>query len=167
MKPVTASGVALGLILGLVVATGISVWQAKHRPPATVGQVTPEIAAQTASPEVRTVYIYNTAKPPGSPTGSEVLTAVKTKTGTATALLSPEGRASIVLQTDPAPWFGKDHKQALYLIYGYMDNRTVTRVEYSYSLAQVKRLDIAAHLGGNVGAGESRALVGISVGYSW
>jgi hypothetical protein len=166
MKPITAG--ALGLILGLIVATSISTWQAKDRSRAVIGQATPEIATQVATPLARTVYVYRDAKKPlGIPTGSAVLTAVKTKDGTATALLDREGKTSIVLQTDPAPWFGNGHKQALYLIYGYMDNHTVTRVEYSYSLVQIKRMDIAVHLGGNAGSGESRALVGISINYSW
>lgn len=166
MKPFTAG--ALGLIFGLILATGISAWMAKHRPSAVIGQITPEIASQTATQEVKTVYVYKTArKPLGTPQGSEVLTAIKTKEGIATALLDRAGRTSIILQTDPTPWFGKSHKQTISVIYGQMDSHTVNRVEYSYSLAQIKRLDIAAHLGGNIDQGESRALVGISLSYRW
>ena len=134
---------AIWFVLGMLVSAGYMVWKSSQAPEAVPGEVTPDIRGQVATPEVRTIYLYRDAKKPrGTPAGSEVLTAVKTDTGTATALLDTEGRASIVLQTDPLPWLARESAHDVTLIYGQMDGETVTRGGYrcSYSPNDSTRL---------------------------
>lgn len=159
----------LGFVLGLMVAAGYTAWQASQAPQAVPGVVTPEIQEQVATPETRTVYVYRDAeKPLGTPAGTEVLTAVKTDTGTATALLDDTGHASIVLQTDPAPWFGRTRQQTVTVVYGSMAGEMVSRLEYRYDLWQVKNLNIGLAAETNLGATQGhRAIVGVGLSYRW
>lgn len=158
---------ALGIVLGLMFATGYVLWKASQTPEAVPGTVTPEIRGQVATPEVRTVYVYRDAKKPKGATG-EILTAVKTQTGTATALLDETGRASIVLQTDPLPWLARESAHEVTLIYGSMDHETVKRLGYRWEFLRVKRLHLGLTAETNLGAaGESRTLVGVGLAYRW
>lgn len=159
--------IAIGFALGLVVAAGYCAWRASQAPDAVPGVVTPELQKQVATPEVRTVYIYRDAKMPKGATG-DVLTAVKTDTGTATTLLDTEGRASIVLQTDPLPWLARESAHEVTLIYGQMDGETVTRGGYRWSFLQSKRLHAVAAIEANLGVSvESQTLVGVGLSYRW
>ena len=160
---------AIGFVLGILVSAGCMVWKASQAPEAVPGEVLPEILGQVATPEIRTVYLYRDAKKPrGAPTGSEALTAVKTDTGTATTLLDAAGHASIVLQTDPATWFGKTRKQTVTVIYGSMAGEMVSRLEYRYDLWQVKNLNIGLAAETNLGASQGhRAIIGVGLSYRW
>lgn len=158
---------ALGIVIGLLIAAGYVAWKAGQTPKAVPGEVTPEIRGQVATPEVRTVYVYRNAKKPKGTTG-DVLTAVKTDTGTATTLLDTEGRASIVLQTDPLPWLARESHHEVTLIYGQMDGETVTRGGYRWSFLRSKRFHAVAAIEANLGAsGESLTLVGVGLSYRW
>lgn len=156
--------ISIGFALGLVVAAGYSIWTAKHRPPAVVGQITPEIAIQTATPETRTVYIYRDAKrPAGVAKDTAVLTAVKTKTGTATAILSPEGRANIILQTDPSPWFAKANDWHGSLYAGVQGGATVYRGTVSRDIARIKNAYMGFVVAADKYPEETKIFVGIGV----
>ena len=158
---------ALGFIAGLLVAAIVCYFAWPKPQKGVIGQVTSEIQAKQAEPVIRTVYVYKDAKKSlGTSQGDEVLTAVKTKDGTATATLDTEGHAHVILTTDPTPWFGKQSKHNLSLIYGRMDHETVTRLQYRLDFIQVKKLNIGLSAGANIG-GESRALVGVSLSYAW
>lgn len=159
----------IGFILGLLISAGYVAWKASQTSDAVPGEVTPELQKQVATPEVRTVYVYRNAKKPReTPLGTEVLTAVKTDTGTATTLLDTAGRASIVLQTDPTPWFGMKRQQTVAVVYGYMAGEMVSRLEYRYDLWQVKNLNIGLAAETNLGASQGhRAIVGVGLSYRW
>lgn len=164
---IQAKSIGIGIIIGLLLSAGYVYWKSKQVPKSVVGEVTAEIKESTATPEVRTVYVYKTInKPPGTPTTTEVLTAVKTETGTATALLDESGRASIVLQTDLIPWLAFKQNHQATIIYGRMDSEMVTRVGYKWRFLQVKRLELGLAAEANI-AGDSRSLVGIELSYRW
>lgn len=161
--------IAIGFILGLLVAAGYSAWRASQAPESVPGAITPEIQRQVATPEARTIYVYRDAKKPtGTPISSDVLTAVRTDFGTATALLDDSGRASIVLQTNPTPWFGRKRQQTVTVVYGSMAGEMVSRLEYRYDLWQVKNLNIGLAAETNLGASQGhRAIVGVGLSYRW
>lgn len=129
-----------GFFIGLIVAAGICAWKAK--PVATVGDVIPELVGATKEASVRTVYIYRDAKKPkGTPATTDVLTAVKTPTGTATALLDPEGYTSIVLTKEPQPWLAKSREWHGSFYAGVQDSTTIYRATIERSFIQTKSLN--------------------------
>jgi hypothetical protein len=154
--------VATGFVLGLIVAAAVVLWRESLRPPAVVGQPTAEIAAATATPEIRTVRVYKDAKKPKGTTG-DVLTAVKTQTGTATALLSQEGRASIILQTDPTPWFATANDWHGSLYAGVQSGSVVYRGTASRDIARIKNAYVGFVVAADKYPDETRIFVGVGV----
>lgn len=129
----------IAFILGLIAATAICIWKAK--PVTVVGETIPELVGKPQEAQVRTVYVYRDAKKPnGTQPGTEVLTAVKTKEGTATALLDPVGHTSIVLTTDPLPWLAKSKEWHGSLYAGVQDSTTVYRATIERSFIQTKSI---------------------------
>lgn len=159
----------IGFILGLLIAAGYATWRAIQEPEAVIGALAPDIQKQVATPEVRTVYVYRDAKATrGTPVDSAVLTAVKTQTGTATALLDAAGHASIVLQTDPLPWIARGSSHQATLIYGSMDGKAVNRLGYRWEFLRAKRLHLGFTAETNLGtSGENRTLIGLGLAYRW
>lgn len=151
---------AIGFFIGLFVAAGVCVWKAK--PVATVGEVIPELVGKPQEAQVRTVYVYRDAKKPkGTLPGTEVLTAVKTKEGTATALLDPVGHTTIVLTTDPLPWLAKSREWHGSLYIGAYDQKSVYRATLERSFFQTKRVHWGLVASADKGPEDTRLLIGI------
>jgi hypothetical protein len=153
---------AIGFTLGLLVAAGICYW--RQPPPGVVGQLTPEIQAKKPESVIRTVYVYRDAiKPPGASQSDDVLTAVKTKDGTATVLLDDEGHTKVILTTDPLPWLAKSRKWNGSFYAGYRGQDLTYRVTLERSVYQVKRAYISVVLSGDKGPDEGKLFAGIGV----
>jgi hypothetical protein len=159
MRNVTILG--LGFILGIVTAAGICIW--KKPPVAVPGALSPTLVGKATTPEVRTVYVYKTAKKPtGTPTGSDILTAVQTKTQTVTALLDEQGHASIVFQTNPSLWFAREKVWSGSFYAGYRGSDYVSRGTLEYSFLQVKTVHISISLSADRGD-ETKLFGGIGI----
>lgn len=151
---------AIGFLIGIFVATGVCMW--KPKPIAVVGQTIPALVGKPQEAQVRTVYVYRDAKKPkGTQPGTEVLTAVKTKEGTATALLDPLGHTSIVLTTDPLPWLAKSKEWHGSLYIGAYDNKSVYRATLERSFIQTKRLHWGTVVSADKGPDDTKLLIGI------
>jgi hypothetical protein len=158
----TTVRISIGFVLGILAATGYVAWKASQAPEAVTGEVLPEIQQQVATPEIRKVYVYLDAKKPkGTPAGTKVLTAVKTDTGTATTLLDVAGYSSIVLQTDPLPWFRPENVWSGSLYAGVYDKDFTARLTVERSAVQIKRAHIGAVFAVDAGPGETRLFIGI------
>jgi hypothetical protein len=156
--------IVAGFVTGLVVAAAAYLWWESMRPAAVVGQPTAEIAAAIAVPETRTVYVYRDAKKPaGAAKDTAVLTAIKTETGTATAILSPEGRASIILQTDPAPWFAKSDGWQGSLYAGVQGGSVVYRGTASRDIARLKNAYVGLIISADRYPEETKFFVGVGI----
>lgn len=162
---INAKSLTIGIIIGIILSTAYVVW--KSTQDAVVGEPTKEITKLVATPEIRTVYIYKDAKKPPGTTG-DVLTAVKTETGTATALLDDTGHASIVLKTDPIAWLSTKGAHQVTYTYGYTDGEVVNRLGYRWDFLRVKRVHFGLLAENNIGsANKDRKLVGIDISYRW
>lgn len=150
---------AIGFCIGLIVASGVCFW--KEKPTAVVGEVIPELVSATKEPSVRTVYVYRDAKKPkDTPTTTEVLTAVKTPTGTATALIDLSGNTTIVLTKDPKPWLAKSREWHGSLYAGVQDSTTVYRATIERSFIQTKSLHWGVVVGVDKGQ-DTKLFVGV------
>lgn len=164
---------SIGLILGLLLAAIICVWKAKPNP-STIPVISPEIANLPTIHETLSVRTYPgiVNKKLGVPTTDKVLTSTKlvatNSPQTITAAIDSEGTTRLYLRNDALPWFSRSHRQSVEFIYGIMDQSSVKRLEYRYELFRVKQLDFGLSAGANIlSAGPSRALVGLSMSYSW
>lgn len=151
---------SIGFLTGLLVATVVCMWKAK--PVAVVGETIQELAGKTQEAQVRTVYVYRDAKKPkGTQPSTEVLTAVKTKDGTATALLDPVGHTSIVLTTDPLPWLAKSREWHGSLYIGAYDQKSVYRATLERSFFQTKRVHWGTVVSADKGPEDTKLFLGI------
>lgn len=151
---------AIGFFIGLLLAAGVCMWKAK--PVAVVGQTIPELVGKTQEAQVRTVYVYRDAKKPkGTQPGTEVLTAVKTNEGTATALLDPVGHTSIVLTTDPLPWLAKSKEWHGSLYIGAYDQKSVYRATLERSFFQTKLVHWGLVASADKGPEDTKLFLGI------
>lgn len=162
--------IVIGFVVGLLIG-GLVVAYRMQPGPSVPGIVAQELAGKTPVLETLPVKTYpGTNKNLGVPTTEKVLTATKiahtTAPQTITAALDQDGTTRLYISKDPLPWLGRARKHDLSVIYGRMDQETVTRLQYRLDLIQVKRLNIGLSASANM-TGESRALVGVSLSYSW
>jgi len=151
-----------GFVLGLAAAAVVVGLHAGRRPPAMPGAGTPNVATRTATPETRTVYVYRDAKKPvGASPGSVLLTEVKTKTGTAAALLDTGGHASIVLQDAPAPWFARAPAWDRSLYIGFRGADFTYRVTVIRDRWQIKQLRLGVAVSIDYSRSETKGFIGI------
>lgn len=158
-----AKYIFIGVIVGIILSTAYVVWKSPQD--AVVGEVTKEIKKQVAIPEIRTVYIYKDAKKPTGTTG-DVLTAVKTEIGTATALLDDKGHTSIVLKTDPIAWLSTKGAHQVTYTYGHTDGEVINRLGYRWDFLRIKRVNFSLLAETNLD-NTGNTLVGVGISYKW
>lgn len=155
--------------LGGVVVALFAVYWVNSSEPAKVGQIAPILTGkEKVVQDCRKVVIYakNVNKPLGVDPSLDVLTAVKTKEGTAIASLNQSGEATIHLRVDPKPWLARKDEYKAELMYGIMDGKTVPRVGFTWNLIQIKSLNLGFTAQSNLDT-EKRDFVGASISLNW